>query len=439
MLQLFAFTRPDTDLSMAYGFAHSFGLVALSITIAVLAAFAAFNHSELVRRANSAGTALAWRLLGAVSLGAGVWAMHFLGMLAYSLPVDVAYHTGLTVLSVVPAIIAGFITLLVISMRNTRLSHLLIGGVMMGGGIGLMHYVGMSAMVLPAERLYQPSWFALSILVAVGMATLALASRARLAPYIKHRLLLNTIAAVIMGLAVATMHYVAMHATVFIPADNVTVPPGNLLDSGSLIIVALLVAVFIVVVSVTAGIMRLRMLRIELSQQALETRLFTIAERVPGMVYEYRLEADGRSSFPYVSEAIRDIYGVSPDDVGEDASFINDIIHPEDIAGVESSIQESARTMSPWRHEYRVILPRSGKELWLQGNAAPVQEKDGAISWSGVITDIAERKKHDELIDKLAFYDILTNLPNRRLLYQQLEVHIRQAARTRQCGAVLFH
>lgn len=437
-MQVVAFTRPDTDLTMAYGAGHSYSLVIFSVLIAILAAFAAFNHSELVRRSHLARATLPWRFLGALSLGAGVWAMHFLGMLAYTLPVDIDYHTGRTVISVIPAIIAGAITLVVISEQDVSLPRLLTGGVLMGGGIGLMHYIGMSAMILPAERLYDPVWFILSILVAAGMATLALASRPLLAPFIHQRLVLNSIAAVIMGLAVTSMHYVAMHATVFIPSSELIQPRGGVLDSESLVVIALAVAVFVVLVSATAGIMRVRMLRIEQRQQVLEERLYTIAERVPGLVYEYRLEADGRTSFPYASEAIRDIYGVTPQQVRDNAELVKDIIHPDDLAEVQASLAESARTLLPWQQEYRVILPHTKEELWLLGNAAPVRENDGAISWSGVITDITERKKHDELIDKLAYYDTLTGLPNRRLLYQQLEVHIRKAVRDERCGAVFF-
>ena len=135
---------------------------------------------------------------------------------------------------------------------------------------------------------------------------------------------------------------------------------------------------------------------LEATREQLLARLQTIASRVPGMVYEYRLYPDGRACFPYASEAIRQVYRVSPEAVREDASAVLDILHPEDKQGVMASIEESARSLTPWRCEYRVRFA-DGSERWLSGDALPHQEPDGSVTWYGFISDVTERKQ-DELL-----------------------------------------
>jgi len=121
------------------------------------------------------------------------------------------------------------------------------------------------------------------------------------------------------------------------------------------------------------------------------SRLQKIASRVPGVVYQYRLHPDGRSCFPFASEAIHDIYRVSPEEVREDASKALAILHPEDCDGIDISIRQSARDLTPWCYEYRVKFG-DGTVRWLFGNALPEREADGSTLWQGFITDITERK-----------------------------------------------
>ncbi|MDP3538711.1 MAG: response regulator [Azonexus sp.] len=120
-------------------------------------------------------------------------------------------------------------------------------------------------------------------------------------------------------------------------------------------------------------------------------RLQKIASRVPGVVYQYRLRPDGSSCFPFASEAIRQIYRVSPEDVRDDASVLLAILHPDDLEGVVVSIRKSAEDLTPWQHEYRVKFA-DGAVRWLYGDALPEREEGGATLWHGFITDITDRK-----------------------------------------------
>ena len=114
-----------------------------------------------------------------------------------------------------------------------------------------------------------------------------------------------------------------------------------------------------------------------------------IASRVPGVVYQYLLRPDGTSCFPYASEAIREIYRVSPEQVREDASAVFANLHPDDLAVVAASIQASAQNLTPWQHEYRVKFS-DGTIRLLYGNAVPQREEDGSVLWHGFITDITD-------------------------------------------------
>ncbi len=125
-------------------------------------------------------------------------------------------------------------------------------------------------------------------------------------------------------------------------------------------------------------------------------RIEKIASRVPGLVYQFRMRPDGSSCFPFASEAICEIYQVSPEDVRLDASRVFAVLHPEDLDSVAASIQKSAHDLTLWQHEYRVRYA-DGTVRWLFGNAAPEREADGSTLWHGFISDITERIQIEQL------------------------------------------
>jgi two-component system cell cycle sensor histidine kinase/response regulator CckA len=136
--------------------------------------------------------------------------------------------------------------------------------------------------------------------------------------------------------------------------------------------------------------------RDEARRRELFERLQKIASQLPGLVFQYRLRPDGSSCFPYMSERLRDIYGVSPEDVVDDASKMFELVYEDDRADLVESIARSARTMSPWQLEYRVTVPRHGVR-WHYGSAVPERQPDGSTLWHGFITDIDQRKEAEVL------------------------------------------
>lgn len=135
-------------------------------------------------------------------------------------------------------------------------------------------------------------------------------------------------------------------------------------------------------------------LRVEARTQELQTskaRLQRLADNLPGLIFQFRIEADGTHSFPYVSEGCRDIYELEPD------NFIQcrHLIHPSDFNGLEQALQDSAVTLSGLHHEHRIITP-SGTLKWVQTIARPEKEADGAILWDGLMVEISDRKKAEK-------------------------------------------
>ncbi|AZY49818.1 hypothetical protein C0J09_12205 [Bordetella avium] len=192
-------------------------LVLVSLGVAILASYTALGMASRVSSAQ--GTAARfWLFGGACAMGLGIWSMHFVGMLAFSLPIPLGYNLPLTVLSLLIAIICSAFALWVVTRRTFPISRLVGAALLMGCGIAAMHYVGMEAMNMYPAIEYSPWLFALSVLVAI------LASGAAL--WITHHLRYHRpgapayriCAAIVMGLAIVGMHYTGMAAARF--AEN---------------------------------------------------------------------------------------------------------------------------------------------------------------------------------------------------------------------------
>lgn len=116
-----------------------------------------------------------------------------------------------------------------------------------------------------------------------------------------------------------------------------------------------------------------------------------ITATVPGAICTFRLAADGQTCFPYASPAFEEIYGVAPQKLTDSAALLWDLLYPEEIESINAKIAESARTLRPWRDEFRLRHPQKG-EIWVEGHSMPVREPDGATLWHGYVQNITERK-----------------------------------------------
>src|SRR6202165_2108070 len=196
---------------------YNYWLVALSVLIAMLASYAALDLAGRVT-ATVGWTRAAWLLGGAVAMGTGIWSMHYIGMLAYILPVPVAYHWPTVLLSLLAAIVASAIALYVVSRRMMNAFRALAGSVLMGAGIASMHYIGMAAMRLSAMCQFSSFLVILSVVFAVLISLAALWITFHLRDE-KAGIGWRKIAgAVVMGAAIPVMHYTGMAAASFTPS-----------------------------------------------------------------------------------------------------------------------------------------------------------------------------------------------------------------------------
>ncbi len=131
----------------------------------------------------------------------------------------------------------------------------------------------------------------------------------------------------------------------------------------------------------------------------LEEQLSKLAATAPGVIHAFRQRPDGTFCFPYANPSIENIYGFKPRDLLQDATPAMSRMHPDDREAVITSVEESARHMSPWRHEFRVRHPQRGC-IWVEGHSSPTREPDGSILWQGFLQDITERKLVEEALQE---------------------------------------
>jgi two-component system, sensor histidine kinase and response regulator len=197
---------------------HNGWMVALSIFVACVSSILAMRIAEFAKQSSTSNPIRQLVIAsGALAFGTGVWAMHFIGMLALRLCVPVTYSIRITLISMIPSLLAAWVGL----RHLTYGKHILLSGILMGGGIGAMHYFGMSAMkMVNASVYYDWKGFAFSVLVAVALASLAIWLRFSLSGKWLSPLLSGTV----MGFAVSSMHYTAMFATHFIGIPLIATP-----------------------------------------------------------------------------------------------------------------------------------------------------------------------------------------------------------------------
>ena len=188
---------------------HDPGLVMLAIAVAIMASFVALDLAGRIRETRGRPQ-FGWWIAGAVAMGGGIWSMHFVAMLAFSLGTAVTYNVAATVLSMAIAIVVSGLGLLVVYRRRGTWPAIIGGGVLAGVGIAAMHYTGMAAMRMPARLTYDPFLFGLSVAIAIAAATTALWLALR-----PQRLWLQLGSAVVMGAAITGMHFTGMAAARF--------------------------------------------------------------------------------------------------------------------------------------------------------------------------------------------------------------------------------
>ncbi len=248
------FLTDAIPVALCTPYRHSALLVVVSYLVAAFAAYTAFDLIARVRAATNPTARLLWLTTAGVSMGFGIWAMHFIAILAVEIPIPIRFNLAVTALSAGFAVLASAISFHLVAEERPGWGRICLAGTILGAGIGLMHYTGMAALHLPAHIYYGPWLFALSVVVAVVLSTAALSALAALPHLPGTRLPLARLAvAAVMGLAIVLMHYTGMFATYFYPEPGL-VESGILFEPPIMATVIALVSSLIVAIALVAAL-----------------------------------------------------------------------------------------------------------------------------------------------------------------------------------------
>jgi PAS domain S-box-containing protein len=378
---------------------YNYALVALSVLIAMFASYAALDLAGRVTAASD-WTRAVWLLGGAGAMGTGIWSMHYIGMLAFILPIPVAYHWPTVLLSLFAAIVASAIALCVVSRQKMAAPRAAAGSVLMGAGIASMHYIGMAAMRLPAICHFNSSLVVLSVVFAVSISLAALwitfhfrdektgIGREKLA------------GAVAMGAAIPVMHYTGMAAASFTPS-GIPVNLSHAVSISKLGTAGIAAVTFIVLglALLTSWMDRLFAAQtLELQEERLQRSEAYLAE-AQRLTHtgSWAWRVAGRDAL-HLSEEWYRIYGFDPDNGPPAFEEHLQRTHPEDRAKWQGTLDRAIAEKSEYEVEFRILLPDgSVKHIHTVGH--PVLNASGDLAqFVGSSTDITERKLAEEAL-----------------------------------------
>jgi diguanylate cyclase (GGDEF)-like protein/PAS domain S-box-containing protein len=389
---------------------HDLRLVVLAALVCGVASFAAISLLHHVRRSVGYMRAV-WIAVSAVSTGFGIWATHFVAMLAYEPAIPNAYSTGLTSLSLIAAIVltgAG----LAVGVSSISRGGPWIGGALVGGGIAVMHYTGMAAFEVQGRILWDPTLVFISILLGavIGAAALPVGLRGDL---LKWKLL----GALLLTLAICSHHFTAMGAASLIPDPTIAIS-DTALPSG-LLAIAVAVASAVILILALAGValeMRDRR-RSELENE----RMRGLANAaIEGLVV-----CEGERIIT-VNDSFAALVGDSPDKIV--GTTIEQYFQDQDAL---SRLRE------------RPNVPVESAISRLDGVRTPVELIQRSVDFAGkphyaiAVRDLSARKEAENHIHFLAHHDALTGLPNRVAFNAKLDREIKLASESGQRLAIL--
>lgn len=381
-----------TSPTVALVGSYNYGLVALSVLISILASYAALDIAGRVT-ATHGKIRIAWLAGGASAMGSGIWSMHYIGMLAFRLPVVVGYDWPTVAVSFLCAVFASGVALFVVSRQRMGWPESLLGSLVMGGGIAGMHYIGMAAMRLPAMCRYATGLVAVSVILAVLISLVALWLTFELREVTRGHWR-KAVSALIMGGAIPTMHYTGMAAASF--TTSVIAPDlSHVVDISSLGIAGIVV----VTITVLGGAILTSVVDRQFSVQAaaleFERRYRLLVEAVQVIIWRKNLSS---SAFNFVNQEAESRLGYPLEQWIANPTFWVDHVHPDDRAQVESCCRTAEEENVPQQFEHRMRTAR-GETVWLRSLIRVVIGEAESKELVGVMVDISERKRAQEAIE----------------------------------------
>jgi NO-binding membrane sensor protein with MHYT domain/two-component sensor histidine kinase len=390
---------------------YNLWLVALSIVVAMAVAYTALKLAARVAEAGPTAGRL-WLLGGAVAMGTGIWSMHFIGMLAFSVPTQLRYGILTTVASLAIAIITSGFALAIAGRAHLSLKRLAVSSIIMGAGICAMHYSGMAAIQIVPMITYEPLLVMASIAIAVvaSFAALWLAFKLRSGES-KYIALARAGAAIIMGLAISGMHYTAMAASKFALGSYCLV--GATFDNDWLALTIGIVALGVLALTLITAIYdahltsraRQDALRLEQVNAALqhEKNLLGLATRAAGISsWEFDIATRTTLWTENEIEALQ-LAGV---DTSAFPNAIKEMTHPEDASVMVDAVRTAiADGKEVCAFRFR-MLPPDGKVVNLQAHARVISDECGeparilGVTWD-VTDQVLQEERRRELQSQL--------------------------------------
>ena len=383
---------------------YNLWLVLLSVGVAILVSYTALSLAARVA-ASSAGLHRIWLLGGSFAMGTGIWSMHFIGMMAFSLPIALRYDIPTTLVSLGVAIVTSAAAIYIAAGASLGWKRLAYGSAAMGAGICVMHYSGMSAIRIQPAIEYDSALVALSILVAVGASYAALWLAFRLRSGHSWKLNLARLsAALIMGLAISGMHYIGMAASRFRPGAFCI--GGTPIDSEWLGMVIGLITVALLAIALITSIFDAHLQSRGALQAARLREINALLEAQAGKAQQISRELQ---HFHY---ALDQQASVAVTDIAGTITYVNDTFckiteyaRSELIGKSHASLKSGEHPESFYRLMWQTILAgnvwrgeicnraKSGKLYWLDASIVPYKNEQGAITQFVTIrTEITQRK-----------------------------------------------
>jgi two-component system sensor histidine kinase/response regulator len=377
---------------------YDYRLVALSILIACCASYTALRLGP--RTTSSRGAArLAWLTCGAISMGFGIWSMHYVGMLAFTLPITILYDLPTVIVSLLAAIFASAIALFVVSRQVVSTPNLIWGSIFMGSGILAMHYIGMAAMRARATCSYDPVLLAASAVIAVGGSLLALWLGCRFRADLPNVNIWRLLSAVIMGTAIAAMHYTGMAAATFSPTSgpvdySYAVSVSALGVTGIVIVTFLLLGFTVFSSNIDQRLAAHRALaeELHLSKQMLQSVLDNVPQRV------FWQDRDGR--YLGCNQAFsNDARLTSPEEaIGKTAAELPSAEIP---ASCSDLLSKAIAEGSPILNSEFQTNGADGQRRWLRASSIPLRDShERTFGVLGTYEDVTERRRSEEAIKR---------------------------------------
>ena len=390
---------------------HDWRLVALAAGVCFLASGVAIS---LFHRAQAArGRArLVWLSLDAAAAGFGIWATHFIAMLAYDPGLGAGYDVTLTILSLLIAILLTGVGLTAALGDFGQKTAAVIGGAVVGAGVAAMHFTGVLALELPARITWSPDLVMASIALGIVCAALALYVAAQ--PDARGRTLIAT---ALLTLAIVSMHFTAMSAVLLVP-DPTRVAGSLSLSPTSLSLVVAGAAAIILGMCFVAAIGDRRS-KDKLGRQKLLLDA-ALANMSQGLCM---FDPDGR--IVLFNERYQELTGLSAASL--ESHSLLDVVKSRVLPGSpEEFVAQVVAAMREGKTNTRVIETTDGRTLRV------IEQPRQEGGWVSTLEDITEWQKAQAKISHMARHDALTNLPNRRLFRERLEDALRRITRGEQ-------